>query len=690
VPRVLGVAESRSRPPAAEGPGAELGYQPALDGLRGLALLAIAAYHAGVRGVPGAFLSVSTFFTLSGFLITTVTLAGHRRSGRVAVRAFYARRARRLLPAALLAITAIVVLTSLLGDSTQVARLRADAAASLAYVGNWRLVWAGDSYGAIFDTPSTFTHFWTLGIEEQFYLAFPLVMALITGLASRARATLVAVLSVLVLGSTAWSAHLLDGGAGLDRVYFGTDTRLSELLVGCLAAIAWERRGTALGPRGARAVRVAGAAALAVMLWSWHVADRTDGAFYRGGLVLYSCLTVLVILAAVQPEGPVRRALAWRPLLFVGTVSYGAYLFHWPILVWLRMRTPYPTWLQLAIGLAATLVLAGLSYHLVERPIRSGRWRFRLRIGVAGAAAVAACALVIVAATPARPGPAGTDFEAAADQLAGLGGAGTDAPTFAEQLAQLENLPPEERARIEREQAGLRARIVASTAPRVGFFGDSTALMTGLGVSLWAVEHLDRMAPGLGNPNVGCGLIEGGVRRVGGVKTRTPDECAGWLDRWRADAERNDVDIAVVQLGPWEVYDQQLPTGGPFLTIGEDDELDREVRRRLDEAVATLLDHAGFVALLASPDVEFGRVDGRDPPRSLPESDPDRMERFRDIVREVAAAHDRVGVVDLASYLADHDDERRLRPDGVHFTDAGALEVADWLAPEILRVAPAG
>jgi peptidoglycan/LPS O-acetylase OafA/YrhL len=676
--------------PAVRGPRAELGYQPALDGLRGLALLAIAAYHAGVRGVPGAFLSVSTFFTLSGFLITTVTLSAHRRTGTVDVRAFYARRARRLLPAALMAITAIVVLTSLLGDSTQVGRLRADAGASLAYLGNWRLVWAGDSYGAIFDSPSTFTHFWTLGIEEQFYLAFPLVVALVMGLATRARATLALVLGVLVVASTAWSAHLLEGGAGLDRVYFGTDTRLAELLVGCLAALAWERRGDELGPRGARSVQGAGAAALVAMLWSWHVADRTDTAFYRGGLVLYSCLTVLVILAAVQPDGPVRRALAWRPLLFVGTVSYGAYLFHWPILVWLRMRTPYPAWLQLAIGLAVTLVLAGLSYRFVERPIRSGRWRLRLRIGVAGAAALAACALVIVAVTPPQPSPSGTDFEAAADQLAGLGGAGTGEATFAEQLAQIEDLPPEEQARIERQQEELRARIEASTAPRVAFFGDSTALMTGLGVSLWAIEHLDRLAPGLGNPSVGCGLISGGVRRVDGVATPTPDECAGWLDRWRADIERDDVDIAVVQVGPWEVYDQQLPGGGPFLTIGEDAELDSEVRQRLDEAVTMLLDHAGFVAVLASPDVEFGRVDGRDPPRSRPESDPARMARFREIVREVAAAHDNVGVVDLASYLADHDDEARLRPDGVHLTDVAAVEVADWLAPEILRVASAG
>ncbi len=144
-------------------------------------------------------------------------------------------------------------------------------------------------------------------------------------------------------------------------------------------------------------------------------------------------------------------------------------------------------------------------------------------------------------------------------------------------------------------------------------------------------------------------------------------------------------DVAVVQLGPWEVVDQRLDRKGPFRSIGDDPELDRRIEERLRDAVDLLLDRVDTVVLLLSPDIEVGRTDGRAPTDPFPESDPDRMERFRDLLRAEAARSERVHLVDLASWLASQPDERDLRPDGVHFTADTALEVAEWLAPTILE-----
>jgi hypothetical protein len=195
---------------------------------------------------------------------------------------------------------------------------------------------------------------------------------------------------------------------------------------------------------------------------------------------------------------------------------------------------------------------------------------------------------------------------------------------------------------------------------------------------------LDVLSPGTGSAELGCGLLSGVVRSTDGVESPAPPECDGYLDRWIAATEATPIDIAIVEFGPWEVHDHQLTPGGPVLTIGKDAALDDALREQLDRAIVTLADRVGYVIVLTSPDVVFQRVDGRDPPRSLAASDPARMARFREIVDEVVARHaERVGVIDLATYLNGNPDEHRLRPDGVHLTQATATEVAAWLGPQV-------
>lgn len=656
-----------------------LTYEPALDGLRGLALLAIVVYHAELPWAPGAFLSVSTFFTLSGFLITALLLAEHDRTTGLDLRAFWQRRLRRLLPAALIAIAGIVVLAGLLADDAQLEALRGDALAALLYVSNWWFIASDASYGAIFESPSPFAHFWTLAIEEQYYVIFPAAMAGLLAITRRTQRRVVAlVLLVAAVGSAAWSAYLYRGGASLDRIYYGTDTRIGELLVGGVLAFVWLRYRDRLStPRARPWIAAVGTVAFVAMLVLWNQARLDQAFWYQGGLTAYAVVTCLVILAAMVGGGLVSPVLSVRPVVWVGLVSYGAYLWHWPILIWLDRHTDVTDELRFLVGLALTLLAAALSARFVEAPIRRGGDVGPIRAGRAAPIAVVVVAALILGVTAIVKPTASVDLAQSADAFEQLTSSG---PEVTDDLT-------------EEEKDELRAAVAASTAPKVAVFGDSTALQTALGLVDWTYHHADVLRPGGGWSAQGCGLLPDSERIIDGVPTRPPPECAGWAEGWREEVRRYHPDIAYVQVGTWEVFDTLLEgqdggVGDEPLVLGQDPAFDELVGDRLNQAVELLLADVPVVVIAASPDVEFGRVDGGSPSQPAPASDPARMARFREIVRAVAERHpDRVRVVDLAAHLERQgDDDARLRPDGVHFMADTAREVAEWLGPELAAV----
>lgn len=641
-------------------------YQPALDGLRGLALLAIVVYHSGAGWAPGAFLSVSTFFTLSGFLITALLLRERELSGTISLRRFWTRRLRRLMPAALMAILLITIASVFLADAAQIDRLLGDALSSLAYVANWHFILAGDSYQAIFSSPSPFTHFWTLAIEEQFYVLLPILVAvlLLRGAGARHRLA-VAVFGTLILASLVWSNFLLSSGSRLDRLYFGTDTRLPELLAGGLLAFWWIGRASPSGRAGLR-IRLLSSSALVVVVVLWVMANREHHFWYRGGLFLYSLLTVAIIVGAVQRRGPVRRALSFRPLIWVGTLSYAAYLIHWPVLVWLRQYTDLEPWQRLFIGLVVTLAAASASQRFIERPVRASTWSPRRTFQLAATSGGAVAVLVLLVSISVAPAAPVIDFEAAA----------------ARQASMTKLL-----AAREKKLDTTEADKAVIPALRVATFGDSTSFMTGFGLAEWGFAHPQAWYPSGGASGIGCGLLTNVMRRTKGELATDPDDCAGWLQKWAADADAHRPQVAVVQLGPWEVVDQQIDRTGPFHSILTDPRLADTIRSNLDVAVNLLRDRSDLVILLLSPDIEMGRSDGRSPSPPFAESDPARMERFRQMLRDADEKYDDVKVIDLAGWLAAHSDDAVLRPDGVHFSTVTGRTVADWLAPQVLAVA---
>ena len=364
-----------------------LPHQRALDGLRGVAVLAVLAYHLG--WLPGGFLGVSLFFTLSGYLITNLLLREGDRSGTIRLSAFWARRARRLLPAALAGITLAILVAVVTGTPDQLRALPGDVVGALAYGANWRFVLAHDSYRAGFAAPSPLLHYWSLAIEEQLYLVVPLLVAVVTVGTRHRRARLGAALG-LAMGISA-AATIWLGPGRADRIYFGTDTRMFELLAGALLAVVlgFPRAG---GDHGGRR-RVAGAlgAAACVSVGAlWATTHQSDAWLYRGGLWGVSALSCALIVGACW-GGRVRRMLGWRLFPPTGRISYGLYVYHWPLFVALdASRTGLHGVSLGAVRLAATLAVALASYHWLEQPIRTRRVPTGLALRAAAPVAIAA------------------------------------------------------------------------------------------------------------------------------------------------------------------------------------------------------------------------------------------------------------------------------------------------------------
>jgi peptidoglycan/LPS O-acetylase OafA/YrhL/lysophospholipase L1-like esterase len=383
-----------------------LRHVPALDGLRGLAVAAVVAFHAGLGWATGGYLGVSAFFTLSGYLITSLLLVEWDATGAVSLGSFWSRRFRRLLPAALAVIAGVVVVAPFLADASQLEDLLGDAASGLGYVANWRFVLEDRSYGELFAGPSPLQHLWSLAIEEQFYVVFPLVTVGLLRAGRGRRVLLAGAFSLLTVGSMAWMWQLGDTASGITRSYYDTGARAAELLLGALLAVLLAGRPERV-ERRARIVAAAGAAALVALVVAWVSVPQASTALRHGGFALHAAL-MCAVLAAAHVPGPVRAVCSIAPLRLAGRVSYGIYLFHWPVFVWLDAERAGTDGIPLlAMQLGLTALLTAISYRLVEQPIRLGSaWRGRQ--GIAGALAGAAAVVIVTVgvttwAQPARP-----------------------------------------------------------------------------------------------------------------------------------------------------------------------------------------------------------------------------------------------------------------------------------------------
>jgi len=428
-------------------------HLPALNGLRGLAVIGVFAYHLQIGWAKGGYLGVDLFFVLSGFLITTLLLEEWVRSERIDLAAFWGRRARRLLPALFLVVAALalyLVCNALFGGPganglIDLSGMRGDAIATLLYVNNWHLIFAHQSYFAQFSTPSPLQHTWSLAIEEQFYLVWPLVLLVLLRYGRRGWRRLgLTVTVVLGVGSSVLMAVLFHPGVDPSRVYYGTDTRLFDLMAGATLAFLAAGRGQP-SARARQTLHWVGPVAAVVLAMFWVRAGTPGGLptnfMFEGGFLLCAALAGLVVADArlIEP-GWFARGLAWRPLHFVGTISYGIYLWHWPVIVYLNgTRTGLSTWPLNLLRIAVTLLVSAASYYLVERPIRLAKWRGGFRVWVAPLAGVLTAVAIVIATLPAVADPsavAGTTRIPSSGSLQAVPGAGGYAAQQPIRLAQ--------------------------------------------------------------------------------------------------------------------------------------------------------------------------------------------------------------------------------------------------------------
>ena len=389
------VGTARSRPSQIS----RVPYLPGLDGMRALAVVAVMIYHANVAWLPGGFLGVEVFFVISGYLITLLLVAERERNGRVDLKHFWIRRAKRLLPALFVMLFIVITYTALF-RSDALGQLRGDVVASLFYSINWYQIWVGAGYSAAGDF-APLRHLWSLAVEEQFYLVWPLVMAVLLRrgprqVVSAAKWLVLAAVLVTVFVAVAFHPGRIASCtetpeafwtigerciSKADSLYLSTITRSSGLLLGAAFALLWRPAAIMRSPMRSKGpmvdlLAVVGIAGLAAMTWyvNFITPDGADPLLFRGGFLVAGLFTLLLI-AAVTHQGAYAGKVLGNPVfLWVGTRSYGLYLYHWPIYQMIRQVAGNPlTFNQFAAAMVATVIITEASYRFVETPIRTGQ-----------------------------------------------------------------------------------------------------------------------------------------------------------------------------------------------------------------------------------------------------------------------------------------------------------------------------
>jgi peptidoglycan/LPS O-acetylase OafA/YrhL len=656
--------------PDAPRQGPNLSYIPALDGVRGVAIVVIMGYHGGVFLTSGGFYSLDTFFALSGFLITSLLITEWQRTTTIRLGAFWTRRARRLLPALLVLLLGVALYAAFLVPPGTYTHLRADAVSTLLYFANWHFIAIGSNYFVQTGLTSPLTHTWSLAVEEQFYLVWPLIVLGVFKLWKSKSALLV----VCVVGAVASATEmaLLYSPTDVNRLYYGTDTRAQSLLVGSALAVTlsmWadRRRRTgsvgahdlaairlggdpawaARSPLGRRVVLVVGLVGVVSSALLWTFVSSDDSFAYRGGFLLAALATSAVLFSVVCSQGSaLARCLSISPLRYVGRVSYGMYLWHFPLFIYIdAARTGLTGYRLFALRFAVTVLVASASFFLVERPVRQRTFLAGWKVWLATPTALTAVVIALFAATTSPT------LAASASKTAG-GPSATD--------------------------AGARVKVL--------IVGDSVAFTLDLGLGEYQHSYgVDAVNAGI----LGCGITDGTEYQVQGVDTPMATQCADnlWPGIWRSDIAKFKPDVVMILAGRWEVANRTYE--GKWTSI-EDPTYATYVKHQLEYAVGLAGSGGAHVVLMTAPCFDSGEQPDGSP---WPEDSPTRLSIYNGLVRQVAAASTNTALLDLnamvcpGGHYKEYFDGVQVREsDGVHFTLGGGNVFAPKIWPFVVAL----
>ena len=597
-------------------------YIPGLDGLRALAVCAVLAFHDGIGWFRGGLLGVDVFFVISGFLISSLLIGELNRSGSLNFAKFYERRARRLLPALIIMLLGIALYAVFLAPPSTRAGIRGDALSTMGYISNWHFILTDQNYFVKFAAPSPVLHTWSLAVEEQFYLVWPVLTWFIMR-RWKARGVFITALG-LALASAIEGYLLFRHGASSARLYYGTDLRVQEVMVGAALAAYW---GGAQGSRsaittlgrhgtfGRFVVLIWGFVGLGILGWAFHAVDGAGGFLYRGGFLLIAVAALGLIATVVElPRSPIALAFSLRPIRYVGRISYGLYLYHWPLFQALSgPRTGLHGPPLLILRLVVTFAISAASFHVIEEPIRRRQGIFQGH----GAAWLSVAGVVVVASlVGATWSNGGTLPETAAAAEAAYG-------------AVLATPPPPP----------------ATPLVRTMLVGDSMTLVLGTGLAVnseaWGVSVTNRSW-------IGCDILPDSLVQFQGKPPEPRAHgCPDWRTKWPTYLEAIRPDVSVLGVGRWEVSDRLI--NGRWYSIA-DAALQNLIAQNLDDAITVLSSTGAQVALMTLPYIAQTTTA---PDGSVWDiNQPWRTDIFNRLIFEAASRHPGVAtVIDLNKML---------------------------------------
>ena len=649
-------------------PGDQFRYQPALDGLRGVAVALVLFFHGGFTWMAGGYVGVSVFFTLSGYLITSLLILEHQRTGTVSWSSFVARRAKRLLPASLLCLVAISVL-AWSGEFSTVPHLRRDIIASALQVANWNALNGSGSYSDLLSraagVSSPVDHYWSLAVEEQFYWVWPFAFLLVLRV-SKGRARLFANLVVLALLGVV-AARVIAKNWGPEAAYWATPARLGEILVGAALAggcLLWEQRSRWLG--------LIGVAGLGVVLWTAVEWPTRGGPAYDGWLGVFSLASAALILG-LQTPGLLRRVFSIGPLVWLGRISYGVYVYHWPVFVLASGRSlDLSGWSLFLARIAITLAVAMLSYWLIEQPVRRSRRapRVAMSLAVPVSAVVVVLALLVVPAEPGRPSVRASASPATSTVVS----SGTVAPGDPTVAA---------------PDATVTTTATTTTLPvpdvpvNVVLIGDSTAVALSSGLTSWAAETTDRVERSVAT--IGCGLIRNTLM-LGDESGKFSKQCAKALDVVLPEVmASNRPDTAMVMITIPDLTRRQWSGDEGMLAPSDPRYTDRmldDYRSTVETLLAGGVSHIAWVVPPVPGEWWIGWM-----------ADSYKRDNWQQLVTVLSTIESEypevVQLVRLDEWFRSTGAEfdPAVRDDGLHLTDEGAQRVMrELLGPVLLRL----